>query len=165
MREQEQKDIDAMISAELDSTLSEIEDYFDEQERLRAEDLKDAEEKAKQKIEVMQSVASATSSILGAIADMYESDTDGAEKNAKKIKALRIASATLDTISGALSAFMSVWKSELPLTAKMITAPITSASEEDRLNQMASDQRVVLVMSDLEVKQNQSKVQVAEASF
>ena len=42
---------------------------------------------------------------------------------------------------------------------------VTSASEEDRLNQMASDQRVVLVMSDLEVKQNQSRVQVAEASF
>lgn len=42
---------------------------------------------------------------------------------------------------------------------------VTSASEEERLNQMASEQRVVLVMSDLEVKQNQSRVQVAEASF
>lgn len=216
-REQEQKDIDAMISAELDSTLSEIEDYFDEQERLRAEDLKDAEEKAKQKIEVMQSVASATSSILGAIADMYESDTDGAEKNAKKIKALRIASATIDTISGAIGAYMQAVKT-LPSPAGAIvgaiqaaavtaagmaqiakikntnvaasesasdTSPnipaisaaptlttevanvrsLTSASEEDRLNQMASDQRVYILASDIEASQNQIKTQVSESSF
>lgn len=216
-REQEQKDIDAMVSAELDSTLSEIEDYFDEQERLRAEDLKDAEEKAKQKIEVMQSVASATSSILGAIADIYESDTDGAEKNAKKIKALRIASATIDTISGAIGAYMQAVKT-LPSPAGAIvgaiqaaavtaagmaqiakikntnvaasesasnTSPdipaisaaptlttevanvrsLTSASEEDRLNQMAYDQRVYIVASDIEASQNQIKTQVAESSF
>ena len=216
-REQEQKEIDAMISAELDSTLSEIEDYFDEQERLRAEDLKDAEEKAKQKIEVMQSVASATSSILGSIADIYESDTDGAEKNAKKIKALRIASATIDTISGAIGAYMQAVKT-LPSPAGAIvgaiqaaavtaagmaqiakikntnvaasesasnTSPnipaisaaptlttevanvrsLTSASEEDRLNQMASDQRVYIVASDIEASQNQIKTQVAESSF
>lgn len=42
---------------------------------------------------------------------------------------------------------------------------LTSASEEVRLNQMASDQRVVLVMSDLEAKQGQIKVQVEESSF
>ena len=216
-REQQQKEIDAMISAESESTLSEIENYFDEQERLRAEDLKDAEEKAKQKIEVMQSVASATSSILGAIADIYESDTDGAEKNAKKIKALRIASATIDTISGAIGAYMQAVKT-LPAPAGAIvgaiqaaavtaagmaqiakikntnvsasesasnTSPnvpaisaaptlttevanvrsVTSASEEDRLNQMASDQRVYIVASDIEASQNQIKTQVAESSF
>ena len=216
-REQEQKEIDAMVSAESESTLSEIENYFDEQERLRAEDLKDAEEKTKQKIEVMQSVASATSSILGSIADIYESDTDGAEKNAKKIKALRIASATIDTISGAIGAYMQAVKT-LPAPAGAIvgaiqaaavtaagvaqiakikntnvaasesasnTSPnipaisaaptlttevanvrsLTSASEEDRLNQMASDQRVYIVASDIEASQNQIKTQVAESSF
>ena len=216
-REQEQKEIDAMVSAELESTQSEIEDYFDEQERLRAEDLKDAEEKAKQKIEVMQSVASATSSILGSIADIYESDTDGAEKNAKKIKALRIASATIDTISGAIGAYMQAVKT-LPAPAGAIVGAIqaaavtaagiaqiakikntnvaasesasnispnvpaisaaptlttevanvrslTSASEEDRLNQMASDQRVYILASDIEASQNQIKTQVAESSF
>ena len=214
-REQEQKEIDAMVSAETESITSEIEDYFDEQERLRAEDLKDAEEKAKQKIEVMQSVASATSSILGSIADIYESDTDGAEKNAKKIKALRIASATIDTISGAIGAYMQAVKT-LPAPAGAIVGAIqaaavtaagmaqiakikntnvstssassnvstpavasaptlttevanvrslTSASEEDRLNQMASDQRVYIVASDIEASQNQIKTQVSESSF
>lgn len=42
---------------------------------------------------------------------------------------------------------------------------LTSASEEVRLNQMASDQRVVLVMSDLEAKQGQIRVQTEESSF
>lgn len=215
--EQLQNETDAMIEADLQQTQSEIEEYFAEQERLRAEDLKDAEEKAKQKIEVMQSVASATSSILGAIADMYESDTDGAEKNAKKIKALRIASATIDTISGAIGAYMQAVKT-LPAPAGAIvgaiqaaavtaagfaqiakikntnvsasesasnTSPdipaisaaptlttevanvrsLTSASEEDRLNQMASDQRVYILASDIEASQNQIKTQVSESSF
>jgi hypothetical protein len=42
---------------------------------------------------------------------------------------------------------------------------LTSASEEDRLNQMASDQRVYIVASDIEASQNQIKTQVAESSF
>ena len=214
-RERVQKEADDIASEALAETTAELESYFDEQERLRQEDLKDAQEKAKAKVEAMYTVANATSSILGSIADMYEEDEENSEKNANKIKGLRIASATIDTISGAIGAFMQAVQTIPPpfgaivggvqaaaVTAAGIaqiakikstkvsgsasnsapTAPavtsapvrtidiqqvrsITSASEEDRLNQMASDQRVVLVMSDLEVKQNQSRVQVAEASF
>ena len=214
-RERIQKELDDMTEEALAETNAEIERYFEEQERLREMDLKDAQEKAKAKVDTMFSVANATSSILGSIADMYESDEENSEKNANKIKGLRIASATIDTISGAVGAFMQAVQTIPPpfgaiiggvqaaaVTAAGIaqiakikstkvsgsasnsapTAPavtsapvrtidiqqvrsVTSASEEDRLNQMASDQRVVLVMSDLEVKQNQSRVQVAEASF
>ena len=146
---------------------------------------------------------------------MYENDTDGAEKNAKKIKALRIASATIDTISGAIGAYMQAVKT-LPSptgaivgaiqaaavtaagmaqiakikntnvstssasanvsTPAVVSAPtlttevsnvrsLTSASEEDRLNQMASDQRVYILASDIEASQNQIKTQVSESSF
>lgn len=42
---------------------------------------------------------------------------------------------------------------------------VTTASEEARLDQMAGDSRVVLVMSDLEVKQNARRVQVEESTF
>ena len=42
---------------------------------------------------------------------------------------------------------------------------VTSASEEDRLNQMASKQKVYLVTSELEAKQEDTRVQLAEASF
>lgn len=214
-RERIQKELDDMTEEAFAETNAEIERYFEEQEKLREMDLKDAQEKAKAKVDTMYAVANATSSILGSIADMYESDEENSEKNANKIKGLRIASATIDTISGAVGAFMQAVRTIPPpfgaiiggvqaaaVTAAGIaqiakikstkvsgsasnsapTAPavtsapvrtmdiqqvrsVTSASEEDRLNQMASDQRVVLVMSDLEVKQNQSRVQVAESSF
>jgi hypothetical protein len=42
---------------------------------------------------------------------------------------------------------------------------VTSASEEDRLNQMASDQRVYILASDIEASQNQIRTQVQESSF
>ena len=211
-------DLDAYLEYEQEAADLEVEietNALREKKRLREQDAKDAKEKAKQQMEVMQSVASATSGILGSIADMYESDEKNSEKNANKIKGLRIAAATIDTISGAVGAFMqaaatipppmgaiiggiqaaAVTAAGIAQIAKMKstkvsgsasnsapTAPavtsapvrtidiqqvrsVTSASEEDRLNQMASDQRVFLVMSDLEVKQNQSRVQVAEASF
>lgn len=206
-----QKELDQMTEDELARTNAEIEKYFAEQDRIAEDSRKKQEQIAKAKIQSLYQVADATASIFDSLADIYESNDKENEKNAKKTKGLRIASTTLDTISGAVAAFMSVWKSELPLAAKAITAPlmsasvaaagmaqiakmksttassssaspavtsapstsmnipqvrsVTSASEEDRLNQMAGDQRVVLVMSDLEVKQNQSRVQVAESSF
>lgn len=214
-RERVQKEADDIASEALAETTAELESYFDEQERLRQEDLKDAQEKAKAKVEAMYTVANATSSILGSIADMYEEDEESSEKNANKIKGLRIASATIDTISGAIGAFMQAVQTIPPplgaivggvqaaaVTAAGIaqisklkatkvsasasgsnpTAPavtsapvqtmdikqvrsVTSASEEERLNQMASEQRVYILQSDIEASQNAVRTQVAEASF
>lgn len=180
---------------------------------------KSAEERQKAIVATMQTSIDATTSILDTLADIYEADERGQKKNAKKVKALRIASATIQTIQGAVSAFMSavdtygvpwglaigaasaatVTAAGMANIAKMRSTPVedtggsapsvsgsstpaivqapalttqvsnvrsvTSASEEDRLNAMASDQRVVLVMSDLEVKQDQVRTQVAESSF
>ena len=187
-----------------------------EKMRLRKQDLKDAEEKAKAQKALLKGVASATSGILGSIADMYEEDEENSEKNADKIKGLRIAAATIDTLSGAIGAFMqasetipppygqivgavsaaavtaagiaeiakikstkvngSSGSAATPTSPAVASAPtlttevanvrsLTSASEEDRLNQMASDQRVYIVASDIEASQNQIKTQVAESSF
>lgn len=188
-----------------------------ERKRLRQLDIQDAEEKAKQQVAIMQGLAANTSAVLGSIADLYEADEKNAEKNAEKVKALRIASATIDTISGAIGAFMQAVQTTPPpmgailggLQAAAVTAAgiaqiaqirstkvtgatasagatpsmsattsapsltlsvpevrsITSASEEERLNAMASEQRVVLVMSDLEKKQGQVKVQTEETTF
>ena len=214
-RERVQKEADDIASEALAETTAELESYFDEQERLRQEDLKDAQEKAKAKVEAMYTVANATSSILGSIADMYEEDEENSEKNANKIKGLRIASATIDTISGALGAYMQAVASIPPPTGAIVgaiqaaavtaagmaqiaqikntnvsasdtapvgsisaisTAPtlttevsnvrsITSASEEDRLNQMASSQRVYIVASDIQASQDAIRTQVVESSF
>lgn len=187
-----------------------------EKMRLRKQDLKDAEEKAKAQKALLKGVASATSGILGSIADMYEEDEENSEKNAEKIKGLRIAAATIDTLSGAIGAYMqasetipppygqivgaisaaavtaagiaeiakikstkvngSSGSAATPTSPAVASAPtlttevanvrsLTSASEEDRLNQMASDQRVYIVASDIEASQNQIKTQVAESSF
>ena len=187
-----------------------------EKMRLRKQDLKDAEEKSKAQKAILKGVASATSGILGSIADMYEEDEENSEKNADKIKGLRIAAATIDTLSGAIGAFMqasetipppygqivgaisaaavtaagiaeiakikstkvngSSGSAATPTSPAVASAPtlttevanvrsLTSASEEDRLNQMASDQRVYIVASDIEASQNQIKTQVAESSF
>ena len=198
--------------ADLDLQIEE--NALKEKQRIRQKDIKDAKDKAKQRKDVLQAVASATSDILGSIADAYESDEENAEKNAKKIKALRIASAVIDTISGAIGAYMQSVETIPPpygiitgaIQAAAVTAAgiaqisqikntkistsgeasspsaaiasaptlttevsnvrsVTSASEEDRLNQMAKDQRVYILSSDIEASQNQIKTQVSESSF
>lgn len=213
-----QKELDAELQADIDNEfnaqLAELQAWVKAEEDARKEDLKDAEEKAKAKKDLLKSVASNTSDILGSIADMYEADSENAEKNANKVKALRIAAATIDTISGAIGAFMQASETIPPpygqiigaIEAAAITAAgianiakmkstkvsteggatpsisavtaapslqtnvtqvrtVTSASEEDRLNRMADDQRVYILSSDIEASQNQIKTQVAESSF
>ena len=146
---------------------------------------------------------------------MYEADSENNEKHENQIKALRIASATIDTISGAIKAYMSaqslgpigpivgavkaatVLATGMAQIAKIrnteinkdsapsgsssgisasVSAPtvtpqvsnvrnVTSASEEERLNQMASSQKVYILSSDIEASQRQRKVQVQESSF
>ena len=182
--------------------------YWDEQRKAHKEMMKE-------RVEQTMAVADATSGLLSSLADMYESDEKNAEKNAKKIKALRIASATIDMLNGAVGAYASAAAS-LPPPAGLIvgaasaasviamgmaninkikstsfsgsgssasasapsvvSAPsidtnlqsvrnVTSASEEERLNRMASDQRVYILQSDIEASGKRSKVQVSEASF
>ena len=215
----ERGDLDAYLEYDQQAADLEVEiqnNALKEKKRLRELDNQDAKEKAKQQMEIMQSVASATSGILSSIADMYENDSENAEKNAKKIKTLRISAATIDTISGAIGAFTQAAETIPPpagiivgaIQAAAVTAAglaqiaqikntevsasesgsasgnisaisaaptlttevanvrsITSASEEERLNQMASEQRVYILSSDIEASQKAIKTQVAEASF
>ena len=172
-----------------------------------------AKEEAENRINTLFALADTTSSVLGSLADMYEADEKSAEKNANKIKALRIAEATINTISGAIGAYMSA-VSSLPVPygiivgaaqaasvtaaglaqiaqmrktkmsssgsvatpSAVVSAPsvetnvpsvrsVTSATEEERLNQMAKDQRVYLVTSDVEAALDDSRTRVEESSF
>lgn len=201
--------------------------YLEEQEKKRQAD---AEATAKHRIDVLNAAASATSGILSSIADMYEADEKNSEKNAKKIKALRIASATIDMLQGAVTAFASAmqlgpvagpivgavnaaaivasgianinkikstnFNSEsggsasastpsnttasvsqaMEEASAVVEAPnidtgmqtvrsVTSASEEERLNRMASSQRVYILQSDIEASNKSSKTMVAESTF
>ncbi len=208
------KEMQEWIDEDFNYQLEALKKELEEEERLRQEDLEKQKKIAEAKKALLKGVASNTADILGSIADLYEKDEEGATKNAKKIKALRIAAATIDTISGAIGAFMQASATYPPpygqilgaIEAASITAAgvaqiaqmkstsvtdenarptsvsakasapslnpnvtnvrtITSASEEDRLNQMASDQRVYILASDIQASQNQIKTQVAESSF
>ena len=204
---------------ELDS-LHQLEGESNEEFRLRELQADKEYQDAKRAIweaslSIMQQAASGVSSILGSIADAYESNTQMTKKEAERAKNLRIAGATIDMLQGAVTAYSTAQSLGVPMgpiigainaaavvasglanIAKIkatkidaasgsttaatvpaaVTAPavqpevnnvrtITTATEEDRLNQMASDQRVYILESDIEAKENQRRVEVAETSF
>lgn len=82
------------------------------------------EERMKARIESMQMVANTTSTILNSIADLFEANAEDEEKAAKQVKAIRIAAATIDTISGAVKAFMAAGN---PVKGAIDAAVVTSA--------------------------------------
>ena len=178
--------------------------YFDQQaerERRRNEE----------RIEAMFTYAGATASVFESIADIYEANSDADEASAAKAKAFRTATAVIDTISGAVAAYMNTIKSieftpvAIPMAvanaaavlaagmaqikqinavkvgnsggtsavaSPVMAAPsvqqvrtITGAREEDRLNQMASSQRVYLVYSDIVKANTAARVRVQETEF
>lgn len=112
-----QKEMNDQLREEAEEVIEDLDNYWKNEEKVMQD-----------RITTIQTAAGAVSSIFSSLADLYESDTENSKKAAEKAKALRIAGATIDTISGAISAFMSTWKSELPLTAKSILAPINAAS-------------------------------------
>lgn len=173
-------------------------------------------EEAKEKLNNTMMYADAMSGMMSSLADMYESDEKNAEKNAKKVKALRIASATIDMLNGAVTAFASAMSlgpiagpivgaanaaaviamgianinkiksastsggggasPSAPATPAVVDAPnvqtsltttrnVTTASEEERLNNMAKEQRVYIVSSDIEAALDDNKTRVEESSF
>lgn len=218
------------------------EDKVREEVRLEQEA---AEKKARiqqNTLTIMQASASGVSSLLTSMADMYEANAGDSADAAEKTKGIRIAAATIDTITGAITAYMSAqslgpiagpivgainaaavtaagiaqiaqikntqipdssgssssssrtssitvpsvpdvsstvsssidqYESSMPA---IVSAPlldpeintvrnITTASEEERLNQMASSQRVYILSSDIEASQNARRVRVQESSF
>ena len=215
----EKAEIEAMDdwwAEELASVDEDVNTMFEENlDRLAEQTKVKGKMTAEEIVGVTMDVANATSGLMSALADMYESDEKNAEKNAKKIKALRIASATIDMLNGAVAAFASAQQLPPPFgqivgaanaaaviamgvaninkikstnptgggtatasapTPASVSAPnidtglqsvrnVTSASEEDRLNRMAKEQRVYILQSDIEAAGQQSKVQVAESSF
>lgn len=183
-----------------------------EKKRVDEESRKSAEAEAKARLATLTQVASGTAGLLGDIADMYEQSGKQSQKSTKQIKALRIASATIEMLNGVVTAIsqaqqlgpiagpiMAAINSAAVIAAgtaniakirstqvstsggsttspTAVTAPsvtpqvqqvrtLTSATEEDRLNQMAGEQRVYILASDIEASQNARKTRVAEATF
>lgn len=186
------------------------EEYWEEQK-------KKYKEMIESRIADGTALASATSGLMNSIADALATNEESEKKNAKKIKALRIASATIDMLQGVVSALASAsgggpvgWAmgavqaaaitatglaniakikstnvesasegASVPATASApasVSAPsiettipsvrnATSATEEDRLNRMAKEQKVYILQSDIEAAGSLSRVQVSESTF
>lgn len=104
---QESGDLEGMLEYEQQISNLSVEiaqNELEEKKRINAEELADKEAKSKQIEALATTSASAVSGLLGSLADMYESDSKNAKKNAKKIKAMRIASTTIDMLMGVVSA-------------------------------------------------------------
>lgn len=222
-QQKEQSEIDKMVKEFWEENNAELEEWLDAEVELygevHAKKTKMNKEEAENRIATMYAVADATSSVLGSLASMYEQDEKSAEKNAGKIKALRIAEATINTISGAIGAFTQatatmpppfgaivgaaqaaavtaaglaqiaqIRKTKVgssgggggasPISAPsaVVNAPnvdtnlpsvrsVTSASEEERLNQIAKEQKVYIVSSEIEAALHGNKTRVEESSF
>lgn len=191
----------------------------DEIDAIWEDNFKAEQDREKQRLAVKQAGLTATKGIMDSLASILEAQGSEDEKAVKASKALRIASATMDMLQGAVTAFStaqslgpiagpivgaanaaavvaagmaniakiratnasktggaSAPQVETPATAT-VSAPsytytpqeqlrtVTSASEEDRLNRMAADQRVYIVQSDIEAAGRASKVRVAESTF
>lgn len=79
------------------------------------------------RVNLVQTYAGAVTSLLGALADAYEANSEANEKAAREAKALRIASAVIDTLSGAVGAYMGAVKS-VPGVAGIVLGAINAAA-------------------------------------
>lgn len=77
---------------------------------LREQDAENEKRREMQRKMSIQMAVQSTSSLLGSLADIYESGDKDNEKNAKKAKQLRIAQATIDTLYGSVTAYMGTMK-------------------------------------------------------
>lgn len=88
---------------------------YEKEKAIRDKNFKDEQEKQKARVELVNATMAATSSILNSIADMYEANGVDSEKEAKKIKNLRIAGATIDMIQGAITAYATAQSLGVPM--------------------------------------------------
>ena len=213
LREQLAEEAAADIEAETKALAAQIDAEWKTEFDAQQAAMEEAKTRRENFIQGMQSAVDSTSSILGSLADMMESGTQVTEKEARRAKNLRIASATIDMFQGATTAYSTAQSLGVPMgpivgainaaaviatgmaniakiksqnvsasssstgvSTPTVSTPaitpqvaqvrtITSASEEDRLNQMASDQRVYILNSDLEAAANSRRVLATETSF
>ena len=205
---------DAHLQAQVDRATAEVAMNA----KMEEQKTRDAERQVRQRIALGQSYAKATSSLVSSIADIMEGDSAATEEQLKAAKTMRIAGATIDMLSGVVTAISqaqqlgpiagpimaainsatvvaagvaNIQKIKQQSTARnagsssatptpsvpaTVAAPViatqvqtvrqlTTATEEERLDRMAGDAKVVLVMSDLEAAENDRRVHVEESTF
>lgn len=110
-RRKQQAEFEKLAEQDAQALADEIDALWDAQVDADLKAKAEAEDLARSRVETMKQAAAGITSLLGAVADAYEAEGDESEAAANRIKGLRIAAATIDTISGALSAYMNAVKS------------------------------------------------------
>lgn len=90
-------------------------------------ELEDERNKEKARADLMKQAVSTTSSLLSSLADAYEASAGDSAKSAARVKALRVASATIDTISGAIGAYMQAVQTIPPPAGAIVGAAQAAA--------------------------------------
>lgn len=80
---------------------------YEEKERLREQDEENEKNHQENISNIMNASMDATKALIDGIAAMYEADGEVNEQEAKKLKNLRIASATIEMLQGAITAYSS----------------------------------------------------------
>lgn len=99
---------DVELALEYEQQAQDLEYQIEYEGYLRRKALREKE--VEQRKAALQGMVSATTSIMGAIADAYEAAGDLSEAEAQRVKALRIAATVIETIAGAVSAYMGTIK-------------------------------------------------------
>ena len=113
---------DALIQADLDA----MEKAAEEEEFYQNALVEGAKKAAEQKLAIMSAFADGVSDLMSSVADLLESNEDASEKQVKAAKNLRIAAATIDMISGAVTAYSTA--QELGPIAGPIVGAINAAA-------------------------------------
>ena len=110
-----------------DLELEIAEETYAKEKAIRDKAVQDEVERRQRLSAIIQSSAGAISSILTSVADAYEASAGDSEEAAERVKGIRIASATIDTISGAIGAYMQA-SATIPPPAGQIIGAIQAAA-------------------------------------
>ena len=125
-RQADESFVNELIAENLAEVQAEMDAYF-EAERIEQEtSVKIAQEAAKKKMEVMSAYADGVSGLMSAVAEALDGNENASEKQVKAAKNLRIAAATIDMISGAVTAYSTA--QELGPIAGPIVGAINAAA-------------------------------------
>ena len=120
-RQADEAVVNELIAENLATIQAETDAYFEEERRMYEQSVKDAEDAAKRKQAAMEAYVAGVSNLMNTIADALDSGDDASEASVKAAKNLRIAAATIDMISGAVTAF-SVAQSLGPIAGPIVGA-------------------------------------------
>lgn len=105
-------DLDAYLDYEQQIADAEVQievDALQERQRIRKQDVEDAEKAAAAKQKIMTEYGKGVGDILGAIADLYDVSADKDKRSFENSKRFQIAETWVNTLSGMASAIWATW--------------------------------------------------------